>query len=295
MLEELPSRKMKVKNRVNGDTCRSLLNDIKNLSLLIGNDKKKLNRVFCVTKSKRRDRMRSSQRKRYSINAQKVPNSSSTRRSKKQLGQIPLPKRKTSKLKCVGEARERFIGSTDLKITDEGKRVKNENVLVEHLVDENVNYDSESCINVDITIRNKGKDLDESIQTKKDNKHNEFRENLSQKNPRVNLTVGDLSDLSHNRMLNGNIIQMFQQMLKIQYPDANGLQDPVLGQALKFAVYQTTPFVQVLHDGSLHWIAISTYKCKEGEVFLMDSTFRGREAHQTKRQICSILNSDKKE
>ena len=27
----------------------------------------------------------------------------------------------------------------------------------------------------------------------------------------------------------------------------------------------------------------------------MDSMFRGRVAHQTKRQICSILNSDKKE
>ena len=36
------------------------------------------------------------------------------------------------------------------------------------------------------------------------------------KNPRVNLTAGDLNDLSHNRMLNNNIIQTFQQMLKIQ-------------------------------------------------------------------------------
>ena len=36
------------------------------------------------------------------------------------------------------------------------------------------------------------------------------------KNPRVNLTVGDLNDLSHNRMLNNNIIQTFQQMLKIK-------------------------------------------------------------------------------
>ena len=72
-----------------------------------------------------------------------------------------------------------------------------------------------------------------------------------------------MNDLSHNRMLNNNIIQTFQQMLKIQYPDANDLQDPVLG--LKLAAYQTIPFVQVLHDGSLHWIAISTYKCIEGK------------------------------
>ena len=111
----------------------------------------------------------------------RLPNSSSTRRSKNQLGQIPLSKRKTSKLKLVGEARERFIGSTDLKITRERKRVENENVIVEHLVDENVNHDSVSSFNVDITNRSKCEDLDESMQTNEDNKHNEFKENLSQK------------------------------------------------------------------------------------------------------------------
>ena len=127
----------------------------------------------------------------------------------------------------MGKERERFIGSTDLKITDERKPVKNEKVLVEHLVDESVTYDSVSSFNVDITNRNKGGDLDESIQTNEDNKHNKFRENLSQKNARVNLTVGDLSDLSRNRMLNDNIIQTFQQILKILYPDANDLHNLV--------------------------------------------------------------------
>ena len=96
---------------------------------------------------------------------------------------------------------------------------------------------------MNITNRSKSEDLDESIQTNEDNRHKEFRENLSQKNPRINVIVGDLSNPSLNRMLNDNIIQKFQQMLKLQYPDANGLQDPVLGQALNFAVYQTTPFV----------------------------------------------------
>ena len=115
-----------------------------------------------------------------------------------------------------------------------------------------------------------------------------------EENLRVNLAADDLNDLSHNRMLNDNIIQKLQQILKIKYPDANGLQDSVLGQALNFAVYQTIPFVQVLREGSLHWIAISTNNGKEGEVFLMDSMFRGRVTHQTKRQVCSILSSNKK-
>ena len=86
----------------------------------------------------------------------RLSSSSSTRRLKKQLGQIPLPKRKASKLKRVGEARERFIGSTNLEITDERKSVENENVLFEHLVDENVNYDSVQSFYADITNRNKG-------------------------------------------------------------------------------------------------------------------------------------------
>ena len=48
-----------------------------------------------------------------------------------------------------------------LKITDERKRVENENVFVEHL--ENVNYDSVSSFNADMTNRNQGEDLDDSI------------------------------------------------------------------------------------------------------------------------------------
>ena len=145
----------------------------------------------------------------------RLPSSSSTRRLKKQLWQVPLPKRKTSKLKRVGEARERLIGSTDLKIMDDRKRVENENVLVEHIVDENVNYNSVSSFNADITNRNQGEDLDDSIQTNEDNKYNKFRENLSRKSPRVNSTAGGLNDLSHNRMLNDNLIQTFQQMLSM--------------------------------------------------------------------------------
>ena len=50
-LEELPSKKIKVTNRVNGDTCRSLLNDVKSLSFLIENDQEKLNRVFSELKN----------------------------------------------------------------------------------------------------------------------------------------------------------------------------------------------------------------------------------------------------
>ena len=48
--------------------------------------------------------------------------------------------------------------------------------------------------------------------------------------------------------------------------------------------------MQILHDGNLHWVAISTYGWSPEEVFLMDSLFNGCIADHTKRQICSIMN-----
>ena len=184
-LGELPSKKIEVKNRVNGDTCRSLLNDVKSLSFLIENDPEKLNRVFSVLKNLKEEiECDLPMENCIPLMAKRLPSSSSTRCLKKQLGQMPLLKRKTSKLKCVGEAKERLILSTDLKSTDERKRVENENVLVEHLVDENVNYDSVSSFNANITNRNQGEDLDESIQTNEDHKHNKFSEKSSRRKPK---------------------------------------------------------------------------------------------------------------
>ena len=122
------------------------------MGFIIENDQEKLNRVFPVLQNLKEEiKSDLPEEKRFPLMPKRLPNSSSNRCSKKQLAQIPLSKRKTSKLKRVDEARKRFIGSTDLKITDERKRVKNENVLVEHLVDQNVNYNNVSSLNVDIT------------------------------------------------------------------------------------------------------------------------------------------------
>ena len=107
--------------------------------------------------------------------------------------------------------------------------------------------------------------------------------------PRTNLTAGDLDDISHNRMLNDSVINSFQQMLKSQHIHAHGLQGPVLGLGLNFTICRNVLFVQILHYGNLHWVAISTY---QGEVFLMDSLFNGRIVYHTKRQICSIANNE---
>ena len=53
-------------------------------------------------------------------------------------------------------------------------------------------------------------------------------------------------------MLNDNIVNTVQKMLKKQFTEANGLQDPVLEPGLNFQVYRSIPFVQVLHDSRMH-------------------------------------------
>ena len=103
------------------------------------------------------------------------------------------------------------------------------------------------------------------------------------------LSSREMGIISNNQMLNDNIINECQNILNCQFPRAHGLQNTLLGQNNMFNVYQTVPFVQVLHDGRLHWVAINTIGCKEGEIFYLDSLFNGRIADAVKMQICSIM------
>ena len=107
---------------------------------------------------------------------------------------------------------------------------------------------------------------------------------------RCSLKYSDLKEISHNTTLNDNIINAVQKMLKKQFSQANSLQDPVLGQTLNFNVNRNLPFVQVLQDGRIQWIAVSTFNCNEGEINLMDSLFKGRVPGHSKQQISALLN-----
>ena len=48
---------------------------------------------------------------------------------------------------------------------------------------------------------------------------------------------------------------------------------------------------KVIYNGNYHWIAISTFGCKKGEIILLDSLFRKNLTLHTKRQICKIMCS----
>ena len=105
---------------------------------------------------------------------------------------------------------------------------------------------------------------------------------------RQHLTKADLKSISDHQMLNDTVINVFQRRIQCQYPETVGLRDPILGQSLTFSTYCSNQFVQVLHDENNHWVAISKYDCEPGEVYYMDSFFRGRVSDKVKKQICSI-------
>ena len=109
-----------------------------------------------------------------------------------------------------------------------------------------------------------------------------------EESPRCLLSFNDLKLVSNKRMLNDTVVHAAQKMLQLQFPDANGLQDPVLGQTSSFEVFKNRPF-QVLHDGNVHCVAVSTLNCNPGEVVLMDSMFHGRVNAKVQQQICAIL------
>ena len=88
-------------------------------------------------------------------------------------------------------------------------------------------------------------------------------------------------------MLTDTIINVAQNIIHLQHPSIAGLQDTLLDQSFhskdakdqqSFRVKElpNQPFVQVLHDGNIHWLAISTINCLPGEVFIMNSMFRGK-------------------
>ena len=108
---------------------------------------------------------------------------------------------------------------------------------------------------------------------------------------RSKLTFGDLPDLSDDRMINDATMNVFQKLIKAANPTTVGLEDTILGQKKHFSVHRSTPFVQILHTGSAHWVVISTYGCDANEVVLVDTLFRGRITLKLKHQICEILYS----
>ena len=91
-------------------------------------------------------------------------------------------------------------------------------------------------------------------------------------------------------MLSDADISAAMDLLAEQFPDMGGLQDPVLGSVMQFDVV-TGPFVQILHDGDLHWVtAASAPRGVAADVIVYDSLYNDIGMH-LKMQIASLVHS----
>ena len=92
-------------------------------------------------------------------------------------------------------------------------------------------------------------------------------------------------------MLNDAVINKAQTLLHEQFPGVGGLEDTTLGPIFMFSV-QKGEFVQLLHDGNIHWVCISNIGCNENEIKYYDSLRGSRVSWYLLQQIASIVHED---
>jgi len=86
-----------------------------------------------------------------------------------------------------------------------------------------------------------------------------------------------MSSIKSGDKLGDDHINAANELLQSQFPDIQGLCTPVLGQQLYFPNFDRTlgyagiPYIQVLHTGADHWIAIQI--TSDDEVNIYDSLF----------------------
>eukprot|EP00112_Aurelia_sp_Birch-Aquarium-sp1_P020066 Seg508.17 transcript_id=Seg508.17/GoldUCD/mRNA.D3Y31 product="hypothetical protein" protein_id=Seg508.17/GoldUCD/D3Y31 len=73
---------------------------------------------------------------------------------------------------------------------------------------------------------------------------------------KVILGIEDVSTIENDQMLTDFHINYSQQMLRLQFPDNVGLEDTSRGLELKFSAFRGK-YIQILHDGNLHWVCVS--------------------------------------
>ena len=93
-------------------------------------------------------------------------------------------------------------------------------------------------------------------------------------------------------MLSDNVIRGFNIHCRRQFEHVAGLQDPLIGQTSQYSIIKNQKFVQILHNSRAHWVAFSTYNCKNGEVNYYDSLFSDRINDFVKQQICALIQAD---
>ena len=121
--------------------------------------------------------------------------------------------------------------------------------------------------------------LEDPLPDKKQQEFFEFSSEEEKKELQLhkNLEANDeeLKVITGNGMLTNFTIDKCQKKLKNQFHAKYGLQDTVLGQKLMFKE-QKEEFVQILHNGSYHWVVVSNINFSKDEINYYDILFHGK-------------------
>ena len=94
-------------------------------------------------------------------------------------------------------------------------------------------------------------------------------------------------------MLSDESIDLAQQLLKKQFPIFGGLQDIALSEHYSLnVVKKDKPFIQVLHNGSAHWICVfnsDRNRSENNTCHILGSLFRGKITKNVEKKICALL------
>ena len=88
-------------------------------------------------------------------------------------------------------------------------------------------------------------------------------------------------------MLTDTSIDACQRIPRKQFSVWSGLQDTILGQKLMFKEW-IEKFVQILHNGSFHWVTLSNINCQKNEINYYGSLFHGKIKDHIKMQVCNL-------
>ena len=91
----------------------------------------------------------------------------------------------------------------------------------------------------------------------------------------------------------GESIDLAQQLSKKQFPIFGGLLDIALSEHYDLdVVKKDKPFIQVLYNGSAHWICVFNFDRNRSEnstCYILDSLSRGKIAKNVEKKICALL------
>ena len=105
----------------------------------------------------------------------------------------------------------------------------------------------------------------------------------------LQLKQADRDILDSNNWLNDRHIEAVHFLLKKQFPNLLGLQNPIIAQGGTFDIIRGSNMLQILHCGSYkHWVTILTVSAPANTIFVFNS-FDEDVPLSVIQQICSIV------